>query len=101
MKRYSVQETCTKLGVGKEFVLQCIQIHWLSPTTTKMPIKTPTEMPLLDDEDLARLRLIIELKQDFGVNDEAMPIILHLLDQLYLAQAVIRKWEERRKKHVA
>jgi chaperone modulatory protein CbpM len=36
----------------------------------------------MDDEDLARIRLIRDLKEDFGVNDEGMSIILHLLDQL-------------------
>lgn len=39
--------------------------------------------PLLDEEDLARAKLIRELQEVFGVNDEAIPIILHLLDQLY------------------
>jgi chaperone modulatory protein CbpM len=33
--------------------------------------------------DLARVRLILDLKHDFGANDEAIPIILDLLDQLY------------------
>jgi len=34
------------------------------------------------DADLARARLIQDLKIDFGVNDEGIAIILHLLDQL-------------------
>lgn len=33
--------------------------------------------------DLARARLIQELKTDMGVNDEGIGVILHLLDQLH------------------
>lgn len=44
----------------------------------------------LDDEDIARIRLIVELREKFGVNDEAVPIILHLADQLYLLKSESR-----------
>jgi chaperone modulatory protein CbpM len=37
---------------------------------------------IFDEEDLARIRLIYELQMDMGVNDEAIPVILHLVDQL-------------------
>lgn len=33
--------------------------------------------------DVARVRLIVELRRDLGVDEEAMPVILALLDQLY------------------
>src|SRR5438046_10541451 len=33
--------------------------------------------------DLARATLIRELKEDFGVNDEGISLILHLLDQIH------------------
>ena len=36
-----------------------------------------------DDADLARARLIAELHRDLEVNDEAMPVVLRLLDQVY------------------
>jgi chaperone modulatory protein CbpM len=36
-----------------------------------------------DEADVARVRLIAELTHDLGVNDEAMPVILRLLDQVY------------------
>jgi chaperone modulatory protein CbpM len=35
------------------------------------------------DVDLARAQLIRELKDDFGVNDEGVSLILHLLDQMH------------------
>lgn len=36
-----------------------------------------------DEVDLARVRLIAELRDDLAVNDEAVPVILQLLDQVY------------------
>ncbi len=38
---------------------------------------------LFDTTDVARVRLIAELSRDMGVNEEAMPIVLRLLDQIY------------------
>jgi chaperone modulatory protein CbpM len=35
------------------------------------------------DMDIARARLIRDLKDDFGVNDAGVDLILHLLDQLH------------------
>lgn len=37
----------------------------------------------LTETDCARVLLIRELQGDFGVNDEGMDIVLHLLDQLH------------------
>jgi len=33
--------------------------------------------------DVERVRLILELRNDMAVNEEALPVILGLLDQLY------------------
>jgi chaperone modulatory protein CbpM len=35
------------------------------------------------DRDVARARLVQDLKSDLGVNDEGIDVILHLLDQLH------------------
>ncbi|WP_366556069.1 chaperone modulator CbpM [Aquibaculum sediminis] len=42
-----------------------------------------------DDADAARVKLIVELKRDLDVNDEAIPLILNLLDQLYGVRQVL------------
>lgn len=39
--------------------------------------------PAFTEADLARARLIHELKQDLGVNDEGIGVILGLLDQVH------------------
>ena len=60
-----------------EFLSLCIESRWIEPVRSGE----------LDDEDLARARLIRELMEDFGANAESIPIILHLLDQLYYLES--------------
>ena len=38
------------------------------------------------DIDAARVRLIHELRHDLGIDDEALPVVLSLVDQLYAAR---------------
>jgi chaperone modulatory protein CbpM len=38
---------------------------------------------VFQDIDVARVRLIRDLRDDLGVNEDALPIVLLLLDQLY------------------
>jgi chaperone modulatory protein CbpM len=33
--------------------------------------------------DVARVRLIIELRQELAIDEEALPVVLQLLDQVY------------------
>ena len=39
--------------------------------------------PTFSAADVARARLIQGLKHDFGVNDEGIDLVLHLVDQLH------------------
>lgn len=74
--RRRIDEVCHICGVSSEVIVYFIQEEWLIPFDR--------EHSYFDDEDVARIKLILELKNSFGVNDEAIPIILHLIDQLYL-----------------
>ena len=38
---------------------------------------------LFNEADRARIKLIVELRGDLAINDEAMPVVLQLLDQIY------------------
>jgi chaperone modulatory protein CbpM len=42
------------------------------------------------EQDLARARLIQDLRGDLGVNDEGIALVLHLLDQLYGLRCLLR-----------
>jgi chaperone modulatory protein CbpM len=48
------------------------------------------------EQDLARARLIRDLKGDLGVNDEGIALVLHLLDQLYGLRCLLRDIQEMR-----
>ena len=47
-----------------------------------VPARAASDMSF-SETDLARARLIQDLKTSFGVNEEGVDIILHLLDQLH------------------
>jgi chaperone modulatory protein CbpM len=41
--------------------------------------------------DIARVELILEIRREFSVDDEAMPLVLGLLDQLYSLRRQMRR----------
>ena len=47
-----------------------------------IPPQTDPELAF-SDVDLARAQLIRDLRDDLGVNDEGISVILHLLDQVH------------------
>lgn len=69
----TVEETAEFFGIEQTIVVEMIQHEWVVPVAERT----------LDDEDIARIRLILDLRNQFGANDEAIPLILHLVDQLY------------------
>jgi chaperone modulatory protein CbpM len=60
-----------------------VEAEWLVPITSKDSFQ-------FSEADLARARLIRDLQADFGVNDEGIAIVLHLLDQLYGLRCLVR-----------
>jgi chaperone modulatory protein CbpM len=46
---------------------------------------------LFHDIDVARLRLIVELRYDLGMDEAALPVVLSLLDQLYETRRQMRR----------
>jgi chaperone modulatory protein CbpM len=49
---------------------------------------------VFEEIDVARCRLIIELEQELEVNEAAMPVVLHLLDQLHQTRRQLRRLAE-------
>jgi len=70
-------------GMSSSSLKICISQSWVTPAQA-------TEGAMFDELDVARLRLIAELRRDMGVNDDAVPIILSLIDQLNAAQRRLR-----------
>ena len=49
---------------------------WVTPARTE-------DGPAFDAADLARLRLVRDLRDDLGLDEEAIPVVLSLLDQVH------------------
>ena len=70
------QEFLSSAGLQVQTLEFWIEQQWL------IPDQTSAEMTF-SDTDMARAHLIRDLKGDFGVNDEGVDVILHLVDQLH------------------
>ena len=64
-----------------------IERRWIVPTDAAGPLA-------LSDADAARARLIRDLADDFGVNDEGVDVVLHLVDQLHGLRRVLAELRE-------
>lgn len=74
--RLTRQEFITSSGLQGQTLDLWIEQQWL------LPEQSPAGMQF-SDIDVARARLIQELKNDMGANDEGIDVILHLMDQLH------------------
>ncbi len=61
----------------------CVTQSWVTP-------RQGDDGPVFDAFDAARLQLIVDLTEDMAVNDDAVPIILSLVDQLHTMRARLR-----------
>ncbi|HXS41035.1 MAG TPA: chaperone modulator CbpM [Stellaceae bacterium] len=53
-----------------------IAVRWVRP-------ERRGEVFVFHEIDVARIHLIVELRRELMIDDEAMPVVLHLLDQIY------------------
>jgi chaperone modulatory protein CbpM len=77
-----------------EFLMQCrldarvleawIDAGWLRPHGSRSSRE-------FSDIDVARARLIGDLRGDLGVNDEAVPVVLDLIDQIHGLRRLVRE----------
>jgi chaperone modulatory protein CbpM len=70
------QEFLICAGLQMQTLELWLEQRWLIPDQTSAGMN-------FSDMDVARARLIRDLKIDFGVNDEGVDVILYLLDQLH------------------
>jgi chaperone modulatory protein CbpM len=71
----TVHEFLVRVRIDQQHLEHWISAGWLIPRTGPEP--------QFSDVDLARAQFIRDLKEDFGVNDEGVDVILHLLDQMH------------------
>jgi chaperone modulatory protein CbpM len=70
------QEFLTSAGLDVQTLEFWVEQQWL------IPVQTSAETSFCE-RDVSRAHLIRDLKDDFGVNDAGIDIVLHLVDQLH------------------
>ncbi len=83
---YEITKIIELYQLNEIFIYECIEREWIIPSDT--------EKIRLDQEDIARILLIRDLKGEFGVNDESIPIILHLIDQIHWLKSRLSHYME-------
>jgi chaperone modulatory protein CbpM len=76
MSRWTLEQVVVEIGVDRAAVTSWIEQRWVLPETQGSELQ-------FDDMDVARLRLIAELTQELEIGNEAIPVVLNLLDQIY------------------
>jgi chaperone modulatory protein CbpM len=71
-----VHEFLIRIRIERHLLETWIEAGWLVPPQTEPEL-------MFADVDLARAQLIRDLRDDFGVNDEGISVILHLVDQMH------------------
>jgi chaperone modulatory protein CbpM len=72
----SKPEFLSRAGLEVQTLEIWLEQRWLLPDQTSAGMN-------FSEMDVARAHLIRDLKADFGVNDEGVDVILHLVDQLH------------------
>ena len=75
----TVEQLCLELRCSRGELIGWVEQRWIKPVRQGDAL-------LFDEADAARARLIGELSGDLSIDDEAMPVVLGLLDQLYLTR---------------
>lgn len=69
--------------LGEPELLSWVERGWIRPRAVEAD-------PVFDDLDIARARLIHDLRTDMRIEEETIPLILSLLDQVYDLRAGLR-----------
>lgn len=75
----TLSEVAVMLGrVERIELVTWIELGWIEPA------EETAEEPVLSELDVARAALICDLRHDLDVEEETVPLILSLLDQVYM-----------------
>jgi chaperone modulatory protein CbpM len=71
-------------GLGDEELRRWIAERWVRP-------ESGAEGYVFHEVDVARVLLIRELRHDLAIDEEAMPVVLGLLDQVYALRRRLKR----------
>jgi chaperone modulatory protein CbpM len=71
-------------GLDRRELLRWVENRWVLP-------ERRDHTWIFHDVDVARVELIVEIRQEFAIDEEALPMILGLLDQVYDLRRQLRR----------
>lgn len=80
----TLQQVVSEVGVTETDLTLWIEQRWVLPHKQENSF-------VFDDVDIARARLIRELRVDLMVNEEAIPVVLSLLDQVHALRRTLAR----------
>lgn len=80
---FEFDQVCRLTGVRRVELAGWIEERWVLP-------QRDGERWRFTDADLARVRLIVELRRDLRIDAETLPVVLSLLDQVYALRRCLR-----------
>lgn len=79
---FDTKEFSRLAGISSTAIQTWTKAGWICPRQTRSGQRFSTI-------DLARVRLILDLRGSMGVNDEGISVILHLIDQIYALRSAL------------
>ncbi|HTR18002.1 MAG TPA: hypothetical protein VMI52_13340 [Acetobacteraceae bacterium] len=80
----TLESVCTIVsGLGRADLEHFLAQDWVRPQRSGGE-------PVFREIDIARIRLILDLRGEMEISDSAMPVVLSLLDQLYDTRRQLR-----------
>jgi chaperone modulatory protein CbpM len=73
-----------EIGVAVDDLAGWVEQRWV------LPVRTGADFAF-DDADRARIRMIVDFHRDLTIDDEAMPVVLDLVDRLHAARVQLRR----------
>jgi chaperone modulatory protein CbpM len=71
-------------GLDADTLAVWVAQEWVRP-------RRQAGQPVFEEIDIARVRLILELRDELAVGEQAIPVVLSLLDQLHATRAQMRR----------
>jgi chaperone modulatory protein CbpM len=71
-------------GLDRGELVRWVENRWVLP-------ERRSETWIFHEVDIARVELILEIRHEFAIDDEAMPLVLGLLDQVYELRRQLRR----------
>jgi chaperone modulatory protein CbpM len=71
-------------GLDRQELMRWVENRWVLP-------ERRNHTWLFHKVDVARVELILEIRQEFAIDEEALPVVLGLLDQVYELRRQLRR----------